>query len=160
MLGELITVAQVPYFYHIHTYISENEKWEIGKIYSTENHNRVFKNLSKRFREEGFEKVRKELFKDFPSRYSCLFLSDDISMAKFWAEKLRTRTGNIQCVEIELLSGKYVYVDESIYDMDRLMNSEIQEDANDYWNGEEMASDPIIAILFEGKFKVCQERTL
>lgn len=160
MLEELITVTQGSHFFHIHAYSEEKGKWEIGKIYSTENHNRVFKNLPKRFREEGFEKVRKESFRDFPSRYSCLFLSDDISMAKFWAEKLRTRTGNIQCVEIGLLSGKYVYVDESIYDMDRLTNSEIQEDANGYWNGEEMASDPIIAILFEGKFKVCQERTL
>lgn len=81
-------------------------------------------------------------------------------MAKFWAEKLRTRTGNIQCVEIELLSGKYVYVDEQIFNQYKFRTQKIEEDANDYWSGDETISDPIIAILFEGKFKVCQERTL
>lgn len=157
MLGELITVTQGSHFFHIHTYGEEKEKWEVGKIYSTGTRSRVFKNLPKRFREEGFEKIRKESFEDFPSRYSCLFLSEDISMAKFWAEKLQTRTGNVQCVEIELLSGKYVYVDESIYDMERFADKEIQEDANDYWNGDKMEVNPVITILFEGDFKICEE---
>ncbi|WP_279122801.1 DUF2441 domain-containing protein [Bacteroides acidifaciens] len=157
MLGELITVTQAPHFFHIHTYSEEKEKWEVGKIYSTGTRNRVFKNPPKRFREEGFEKIRKESFKEFPSRYSCLFLSDNLPTAKYWAEKLQTRTGNVQCVEIELLSGKYVYVDESIYDMDRLKNCEIQKDANDYWNGYEMEVNPVITILFEGDFKICDE---
>lgn len=157
MLGELITVTQDPHFFHIHTYSEEKEKWEVGKIYSTKSYNRVFKNPPKRFREDGFEKNRKESFEDFPSRYSCLFLSKDISMAKSWAEKLRTRTGNVQCVEIELLSGKYVYVDERIYDMERFADKEIQEDANDYWNGDKMEVNPVITILFEGDFKICEE---
>lgn len=157
MLGELITVTQDPHFFHIHTYSEEKEKWEVGKIYSTKSHNRVFKNPPKRFREEGFEKIRKEAFKEFPSRYSCLFLSEDISMAKSWAEILQTRTGNVQCVEIELLSGKYVYVDERIYDVKRFADKEIQEDANDYWNGYEMEVNPVITILFEGDFKICDE---
>lgn len=160
MLGELITVTQDPHFFHIHTYGEEKEKWEVGKIYSTGTRSRVFKNPPKRFREEGFEKIRKESFKEFPSRYSCLFLSENIFMAKSWAEKLRTRTGNVQCVEIELLSGKYVYVDERIYDMERFTNCEIQEDANDYWNGYEMEVNPIITILFEGDFKICEEVTI
>lgn len=62
-----------PHFFHIHTYGGEKEKFEIGKTYSTEDHKRLFVNLSKRIREEGFEKVRKESFNNFPSRYSCLF---------------------------------------------------------------------------------------
>jgi len=157
MLGKLINAIQAPRFFHIHTYSEEREKWEIGKIYSTENHHRVFKNPPKRFREEGFEKVRKESFDDFPSRYSCLFLSDDILTAKFWAEKLQMRTGNVQCVEVELLSGKYVYVDESIYDMDRFTNDKIQKDANDYWNGYEIEDKPIITVLFDGNFKICDD---
>ncbi len=157
MLGELITVTQAPHFFHIHTYGEEKEKWEVGKNYSTKKHNRVFKNPPKRFREEGFEKIRKEAFKEFPSRYSCLFLSEDVSMAKFWAEILQTRTGNVQCVEVELLSGKYVYVDERIYDVKRFADKEIQEDANDYWNGYEMEVNPVITILFEGDFKICED---
>lgn len=157
MLGELITVTQDPHFFHIHTYGEEEEKWEVGKIYSTGTCSRVFKNLPKRFREEGFEKIRKKSFREFPSRYLCLFLSDGISTADFWAKKLKTRTGNVQCVEIELLSGKYVYVDERIYDMERFTDKEIQEDANDYWNGAEMEVKPVITILFEGDFKICDE---
>lgn len=78
-------------------------------------------------------------------------------MAKSWAEILQTRTGNVQCVEIELLSGKYVYVDERIYDVKRFADKEIQEDANDYWNGYEMEVNPVITILFEGDFKICDE---
>lgn len=53
-----------------------------------------------------------------PSRYSCLFLSDSIEFAAYWAEKIKNRTGNIQCLDIVLLSGKYVYLDEQIYNIE------------------------------------------
>ena len=44
--------------------------------------------------------------------------------------------------------------------MERFTNCEIQEDANDYWNGYEMEVNPIITILFEGDFKICEEVTI
>ena len=159
MLGKLIIVKQCPHFFHIHTYNNDNEKFEVGQVISTTKYNRegTFLNYPKRFREDEFEKVRKESFNDFPSRFSCLFLSDDIQKAGYWAEKLRNRTGNIQCVEIELLSGKYVCLDEQIYNIENFTTKEMQEEAYSYWNGDEMERNSIIAILFEGEFRIYKE---
>lgn len=85
-------------------------------------------------------------------------MSKDIHTAKDWARTLCTRMpGNIQCVEVELLSGKYVYVDDKIFEEGNYTNDKIREDANDYWNGNEIEINPIIVILFEGCFKICNE---
>ena len=43
-------------------------------------------------------------------------------------QTIKNRTGNIQCLEIELLSGKYVYVDEQIYNIEDFTKDYMQEE--------------------------------
>lgn len=162
ILGDLIYVSSEKHFFHIHTYYSDKEKWQKGQVFSTEKFNRKesIKNLPKKIREEEFEKVRIELYKNMPSRYSCLFLSDSIELATYWANKIKNRTGNIQCLDIELLSGKYVYVDEQIYNIEHFTKEYMQEEANSYWCSDRMEEDFIFTVLFEGIFRVCQEISL
>lgn len=60
-------------------------------------------------------------------------------------------------MEIELLSGKYVCLDEQIYNIENFTTKEMQEEAYSYWNGDEMERNSIIAILFEGEFRIYKE---
>ena len=103
MLEILRNVDYNPHFFHIHTFNSEEEKWSEGQIISTQNRGkRTFINYPKKFREEEFEKIRQRSFENFPSRYTCLFLSEDMDTAKFWLDKLFNRCNFIQFVEVEL----------------------------------------------------------
>ena len=146
MLGELYFVdKEHPRFIHVHTYASEEQKFTPGQTISTTVCNRSERVLSitKKWREDDFEKVRASHFKDFPSRYTCLFLSVNLGNAQFWADKIRSRTGNIQCVEVELLSGKYVYVDEQFYNIENFRREDIIDEAQCYWSGDEVIENPI-----------------
>ena len=160
MLGELYTVgAERPKFIHIHSYIYEKDKFTVGQVVTTKERNRrgTFQSITKKWREDDFENVRISSFKDLPSRYTCLFLSKNLQNAKYWADKIRSRTGKYQCVEVELLFGKYVCVDEQIYNIEHFCREDIIDEAYSYWSGDEVLDNPIITILFEGVFKVCQE---
>lgn len=160
MLGILRYVDSSPHFFHIHTFNNEEEKWSEGQIISTQNRGkRIFK-YPKRFREEEFENIRQRSFEKFPSRYTCLFLSEDMDTAKFWIDILSNRCNFIQCVEVELLSGKYVYVDEQIYNIENFSKKTMIEEAFSYWNGYEVENDRILTILFEGQFRVCDVKDI
>ena len=161
MLEILRNVDYNPHFFHIHTFNSEEEKWSEWQIISTQNRGkRTFINYPKKFREEEFEKIRQRSFENFPSRYTCLFLSEDMDTAKFWLDKLFNRCNFIQFVEVELLSGKYVYVDEQIYNIENFSKDLMIEEANSYWSGEEIENNRILTILFEGRFRVCNVKDI
>lgn len=63
-------------------------------------------------------------------------------------------------MDIELLSGKYVYLDEQIYNIENFTKKEMQEEADSYWRGDIMEENYIISVLFEGTFRVNQEISL
>lgn len=162
-LGELISLdKENPHFYHVHTFSSDEEKWNIGNLYSTEGFNRKGNiiNAPKRIREFDFERIRSNYFTTFPSRYSCLFLSENICDATYWAKQLYSRTNQIQILEVELLKGRYVCVDEMFYNIEHFLQKEIEAEAQCYWSGDETINNPLHTILFEGDFKVTNDITL
>ena len=162
ILGKIIYASPEKHFFHIHSYYTDNDKWQKGLVFSTKEFNRIgsITNPLKKIREAEFERVRNELYNNMPSRYSCLLLSDSIKSAAYWAQTIKNRTGNIQCLEIELLSGKYVYVDEQIYNIEDFTKDYMQEEANSYWCGDRMKEGSIFTVLFEGTFRVHQELPL
>ena len=162
ILGKIIYASPEKHFFHIHSYYTDNDKWQKGLVFSTKEFNRIgsITNPLKKIREAEFERVRNELYNNMPSRYSCLFLSDSIKSAAYWAQTLKTITGYIQCLEIALLSGKYVYVDEQIYNIEDFTKDYMQEEANSYWCGDRMKEGSIFTVLFEGTFRVHQELPL
>lgn len=60
-LGEIYSVNSEKHFFHIHTYNTDDEKWQRGQVFSTEKFNRIstIKNIPKIIREREFENVRK-----------------------------------------------------------------------------------------------------
>lgn len=148
-------VDEKRHFFHVHTY-EDDCKFQKGIEFDTKSYYRQFENYPKRLREEAFEKVRREQFSEYPSRYSCLFMSDSIENAQYWAGKLRPRANNVQCVQVELLSGKYIMVDEHIYDIQHFSNDYMRAEALMYWRGV-MTGDPLITLLFDGEFRIDEE---
>lgn len=106
ILGKIIYASPEKHFFHIHSYYTDNDKWQKGLVFSTKEFNRIgsITNPLKKIREAEFERVRNELYNNMPSRYSCLFLSDSIKSAAYWAQTIKNRTGNIQLVNYYLVN--------------------------------------------------------
>ena len=142
--------------YHIHTMKShDQQEWKIGETMDTKSFSRQPSyNYPKRFREDVFEKVRKETFDHMPSRTNCLFLSPSLETTREWYNILG---GDKQVLKIKLIKGKYVFVDEGIYSNEDISDQGMNKDAYDYWEGLENIDSKIISVLFEGIFEVEEE---
>jgi len=55
-------------------------------------------------------------------------------------------------LKIRLIQGKYIFLDEAIYENEEFSQSDMEIDANDYWSGMECKKNNKIVVLFEGKF--------
>ena len=142
--------------YHIHTMKShDQQEWKIGETMDTKFFSRQPSyNYPKRFRENVFEKVRKETFDHMPSRTNCLFLSPSLETTKEWYNILG---GEKQVLKIKLIKGKYVFVDEEIYSNEDISNQGMNNDAFSYWDGDGYLDSKKISVLFDGVFKVVEE---
>ena len=107
-----------PKIYHIHKITQDNPRWEVGIIKSSfDIDKRVSLNPHKNIREKVFEKLRKLEFSDYPSRDQCLFATMKGEI-KVWKELLLDESKYYQILEIELLKGKIIRLDESFFDYD------------------------------------------
>ena len=147
------TTDYITEIFHIHSYYKIIDEWNENQIISTHNFlEREYSNIPKRNREHVFEEIRKEKFMEFPSRSNCLFVTDSDNI-KIWENILIKRKTFYQLVEIEMIDGKYIKLDDGIYDF---RGDEKDGDlAYEFWNGYNLESDyskPVI--LFEGVFKI------
>lgn len=142
--------------YHIHTMkTEEQQKWIVGKIMNTDDFSRPPSyNPPKKFRERAFEIVRQKDFPQMPSRTKCLFLSASLETAKVWYHILG---GEKQLLKIKPIDGKYVLLDEKIYENEEFTDAKMNSEAHDYWSGDECIENKKIAVLFEGTFRVEEE---
>ena len=77
ILGKIIYASPEKHFFHIHSYYTDNDKWQKGLVFSTKEFNRIgsITNPLKKIREAEFERVRNELYNNMPSRYNVLKLN-------------------------------------------------------------------------------------
>lgn len=60
-------------------------------------------------------------------------------------------------IKIKPIEGKYVFLDEKIYENEEFTDAVMNSDAQDYWGGDECIENKKIAVLFEGVFRVEEE---
>lgn len=143
-------------FYHVHRIQEYDPKiWSVGETYDTQDFNRKpSDNFQKKIREDAFEKVRQDNFAPFPTRTKCLFASASLDTAKVW---LDTFIEKKQLLKIRPISGKYVFLDEGIYEFENFGNDEMKAEARMYWRGLTFPDVKKISVLFEGVFKIEEE---
>lgn len=143
-------------FFHVHRKKSDEDmKWVLGEIIDTRLFSRSpSKNIWKKLKEDAFEAVRQEKFTKMPSRSTCLFASATLETAKVWYD---TFIGEKQLLKIKPICGKYVLLDEEIYEYKEFRDRKMKEDALDYWSGTCYEDTKKIAVLFEGRFTVKEE---
>lgn len=143
-------------FYHIHRIKHGFPRWEVGDIKSSfDIEKRDSLNPIKQTRERVFEEIRKLEYSDYPSRDQCLFVIKEGEI-EIWKECLLNGSTDYQILEIELINGKFIKLDESFFDFDNT-KFEYRTDAilaRDFWDGQSLEGHMKPAILFEGNFKV------
>lgn len=146
----------LPKFYHIHRVKPDFPRWKVGVIKSSRDiDKRDSPNPSKKIRERVFEELRKLKFSDYPSRDQCLFVIKE-SEIKVWLKYLINGCEYYQILEIELLNGKFIELDESFFDYDDT-KFEYKSDtclAHHYWEADSIEGNRKPVFLFEGKFEV------
>lgn len=149
-------IDALPKIYHIHSVKPDFPRCEVGVIKSSfDLDKRDSLNAGKNIREKVFEELRKLKFSDYPSRDQCLFAirMDEIPI---WMEHFAPGLVYFQILRIELISGKLIILDDSLYDYN-CENSEYISDsrlAQYYWDGDSLEGKVKPVFLFEGKFEV------
>ena len=108
-------------------------------------------------REMAFEDLRKNEFKDCPSRLRCMFLIDNkeacIKNLKTFHHKGH---GSFFQVVAVMLNGNVFYATSSNARRNGLSYEEYYNSARDYWGQEQNTSLPANEILFEGKAEIIE----
>lgn len=144
-------------FYHVHKYSDENEKWHENDVINTKSfQKRIFsvrEDCLKAIVEADYEKVRKQHFEDYPSRFTCFFFFKTLPDALIFKEE---SSGSTQILKIRLLQGKFIACDQNIINKYQYGTQLHGKDEFDYWNGYS-SENPLWEILFEGCFQVEKE---
>lgn len=103
-------------------------------------------------RELIMEEVRLEIAPDAPSRKSCLWVVDDLSLAAYWQRKIG---GKSRLVKLSL-TGTLHKGDAKFLLNESEPLPKTYEKAKAYWRGE-MSADPLPEFLFAGAAMVVQD---
>jgi len=103
-------------------------------------------------RELIMEEVRRELVPDAPSRKSCLWVVDSLSLAAYWQRKIGGRSRLMKLS----LTGKMHKGDAKLLMNESEPLADTYEKARQYWLGEQ-TEDALPEILFAGKVLVLEE---
>jgi hypothetical protein len=102
-------------------------------------------------RELALESIRKEYYPEYPSRLSCLYLTDNIEDAEMWVNILkRNNKKALQILTLEV-DGVIFEGDGSLMKRLNLSYNEHLENAKKYWSNETNNKDEV---LFLGSAKV------
>ena len=102
-------------------------------------------------RELALESIRKEYYPDYPSRLSCLYLTNNIEDAEMWVNILkRNKKTALQILTLKV-NGEIFEGDGSLMKRLNLSYNEHLENAKKYWSNETDNKDEI---LFLGNAKV------
>jgi len=108
-------------------------------------------------RELAAEQVRKEKYAYLPSRFSCMFLSEDKDVAlKNLVEIQKRGMGRLfQAVAVKV-SGNVFYAREIGLERKALSYSDYLQIAEKYWGQNQFSNDPVKEILFEGNAEIIE----
>ena len=104
-------------------------------------------------RELLWEKIRKDRFKELPSRQRCIWLASDLGQIKFWKEKLGSQYGEYQVLKLEC-TGNLHRTFEGHLTHGYTSMVENTNHAMNYWSGIDDGSTE--EILFEGFARVIE----
>jgi hypothetical protein len=105
-------------------------------------------------REMILEEIRRESYIDKPSRYHCMWLTDEECIAS-WIKLLKAQPGKYSINEMELDGDIFVSTDELLPGMYH-KTEDMYEEAKHYWNPkkEDLTNSKSREYLFEGIAKV------
>jgi len=105
-------------------------------------------------RELALEEVRAEKFPSYPSRFTCLYVTEKEEEAIAWAPRLTWQRENCQLVKLKL-TGKLFTGDSKFNAKDNDSLMKYREIADGYWQGK-LSKNPQMELLFEGKAEVME----
>lgn len=108
-------------------------------------------------RELAAEEVRKEKFKEYPSRLKCMFLSEQKevvlnNLRQMYKKGFGT---HFQAVAVKL-NGKLFYARGVGLQRNGLSYGEYKKIAEEYWSQDQDSSEEVKEILFEGKAEIVE----
>ena len=109
----------------------------------------IITDLTALIREEIFEDVRKTHFPDRPSRKTCLFVCDDISL-DYWKKLLNYSNGGCQIFRLSL-TGIIFRANENYVHLNEYGTTYFRDNAVKYWQGIQGDDNEDEEILFLGK---------
>lgn len=102
-------------------------------------------------RESVFENVRRESFPHLPSRYTCLWMCEDMEAARKWNDRLPHK-GNRRILEIRPLEAvTHTAFEDHITDNAENIK-ELEDRAALYWAGAK--GQKLREVLYSGRFEV------
>lgn len=108
-------------------------------------------------RESVFENVRLTEFPELPSRKNCLWVTDDIEVAKYWVKRI-PHSGNKKIFELELAEGNVHETWEGHLTNHMENIAELEQRAFSYWRGEKPKDIPgQREIVLQGTIKILKE---
>lgn len=131
------------------------EKDLVDRVYSSENVT-LTDDLEKALREFALEEVRVKEFPNYPSRLSCLYVSNSLDEALFWYNVfVEQGRPTFQIVKVEV-DGSYFTGDAWNCFKGTVDINKNYELARRYWNNEKNTRNesPIVETLVDGKIRV------
>ena len=127
-----------------------SERYEAEKL---EHHTRVA------LRELALEKVRKERYCDYPSRMSCLYVSESLKEAEMWAELFTEWKRHVYAIVRLKITGR-VFAGDANNCFDAAVNEEenLRLGGGRYWKNEpNLTGEPVIKeMLVDGDIEVVE----
>lgn len=133
------------------------EKELVDKLYSGEKIG-LTDDLKKALREYALEEIRLNEFPNYPSRLSCLYVSNTLDEAMFWYNIfIEQGRPTFQIVKVEV-NGSYFTGDAWNCFKGTSDKNKNLELARRYWNNEDnlRGEKPIVETLVDGKIKVIE----
>lgn len=134
-----------------------SEKEKIDKIYNGEKVD-ITDDIEKALREFALEEVREKEYPDYPSRLSCLYVSNSLEEAEFWYDMfIKQGRPTFQLVKVEVEGRSFTGDAWNCFKG----TENIEENyklARRYWNNEKnnQGEKPIVETLVDGKIKVVE----
>ena len=133
------------------------EKELVDKLYSGENIE-LTNDLKKALREYALEEIRIKEYPYYPSRLSCLYVSNTLNEAEFWYNIfIEQGRPTFQIVKVEVVGSYFTSDAWNCFEGTSDKNKNLKL-ARRYWNNEDNLKGvkPIIEILVDGTIKVVE----
>lgn len=133
------------------------EKESVDKIYDKEDIE-LTNDIEKALREFALEEVREKEYPEYPSRLSCLYVSNSLEEAEFWYNTFITQgRPTFQLVKVEVEGRSFTGDAWNCFHGTKDIEKNYTL-ARKYWNNEknERGEKPIVETLVDGKIKIVE----